>query len=280
MRKLAPFILLIFGICLAQSAFCYTVVLKNGKIKEGTLLVETDDSITLKDSSGIQMTFKKSALDLTKTKEKNVVVPASTVPAEPAKEAKPAKPTKPEVPATPEVPAKPEVPTKREVPAKPAKPAEPKSKKPARVLKEEDLEKLREKYDFGSSSETEDDQPVVEEEPPSSDESEERSESDWKNSSDQLRERAELAEKAYNAMQAQCQSLQGITVQTHVLVDRKSGAELPMQETTQQACEHAEQARLMMEKANEEYQSFLSEAKHENVPPGWIRNPDGTDPEQ
>lgn len=270
MRKFTPLLLLIFVFCITKSVFCYTVILKNGKIKEGTLLVETDEFITLKDSSGIQMTFKKTTVNLAKTAEKNVVSPApapevkkAEVPAAPAKEAKPAKPAKPEAPAKP---------------AKPA--ADPKSKKATRVLKEEDLEKLREKYDFGSSSGTEDDQPVVEEEPPQSDDSEERSESDWKNSSNQLRERAERAQSVYNTLQTRCQSLQGITVQTHILVDKNTGSELPMQETTQQACEQADQAKQLLDQANEEYQSFLSEAKQENVPPGWIRNPDGTDPEQ
>lgn len=267
MPKFTPLLLLIFVFCVTQSVFCYTVVLKNGKIKEGTLLVETDEFISLKDSSGIQMTFKKTTIDLAKTAEKNVVPPA------PAPEVK-----KPEAPAAPAVPADP---AKEAKPAKPAKPAiEPKSKKPARVLKEEDLEKLRKKYDFGSSSGTQDDQPVVEEESPQPDDSEERSESDWKNSSNQLRERAEQAQKVYDSLQTRCQSLQGITVQTHILVDKRTGSELPMQETTQRACEQSDQAKQLLDQANEEYQSFLSEAKQENVPPGWIRNPDGTDPEQ
>jgi hypothetical protein len=72
--------------------------------------------------------------------------------------------------------------------------------------------------------------------------------------------------------------LKGITVQSHILVDR-NGAGLPMQETVEQTCEQADQAKQLLDKANEEYQSFLSEAKQGNVPPGWIRNPDGTDPE-
>lgn len=279
MRKFTPLLLLIFVFCVTQSVFCYTVVLKNGKIKEGTLLVETDDFITLKDSSGIQMTFKKTTIDLAKTSEKNVVPPVPP-PAEVNKPTEPVAPATPALPADPAKDAKPAKPAQPEVPAKPAKPAEePKSKKPARVLKEEDLEKLREKYDFGSSSGTEDDQPVVEEDPPSSDNSEERSESDWKNSSTRLRDRAELAQKVYTTLQTQCQTLQGITVQTHILVDGK-GAGLPVQETVQIACEQADQAKLLLDRANEEYQSFLSEAKLESVPPGWIRNPDGTDPER
>jgi hypothetical protein len=65
MRKFIPFILLIFVFCIAQSAISYTVVLKNGKVKEGTLVIETNDSITLKDSSGIPITFKKITIDLT-----------------------------------------------------------------------------------------------------------------------------------------------------------------------------------------------------------------------
>jgi hypothetical protein len=146
-------------------------------------------------------------------------------------------------------------------------------------LKEEDLNKLLKKYDFGPESDTESEQPAVEEEPPPIDDSEERSEADWKNSSNELSGRVELAQKVYASLQSQCQSLKGATVQTHHIVDEK-GAGLPVQETAERACEQADQAKDVLDQANQEYESFLSEAKQENVPPGWLRKADGTDPQR
>jgi hypothetical protein len=227
------------------------------------------------------MTFKKATVDVAKTVQKNPVEPVTTakdakVPAVPAVTAEDAN-----VPAKTKTPDTPKSPT-TEDPADQTKPADvktDKTKKVTRTLKEEDLEELRKKYDFGKTDNPDEDPGVEQEEPPPSDASVERSEGDWKNSSDQLRGRAEQAQNAYNVLNERCQSLQQTTVQTHVIVNTKTGEPLPVAETTQRACEQAEQAREMAEKANEEYQKFLSDAKHENVPPGWIRNPDGTDPE-
>jgi len=48
-------------------AFSYTVVRKDGKKFEGTLIQETNDQIILKDSDGVSIRFKKDQLDLTKS---------------------------------------------------------------------------------------------------------------------------------------------------------------------------------------------------------------------
>jgi hypothetical protein len=285
MRKFTPVFLLIFSLCLIQTAFCYTVVLKNGKTKEGTLLSENDEAYVLQDSEGIRMTFKKATVDVAKTIQQNSVDSTATV-----KDPKESAPSTPAEPATPANDVKAAVTTKTPDTVKSATPEKPvdapkpadvktdKSKK-GKTLKEEDLEELRKKYDFGTSDNPDADPAVDQQEPPASDDNVERSEADWKNSSDQFRGRVEQAQNVYNALNQQCQNFQQATVQSDVIVNSKTGEVLPLQETAQRACEQAEQARAIAEKANEEYQNFLSEAKHENVPPGWIRNPDGSDPE-
>src|SRR6185369_3449109 len=56
-------ILSIVFLALLSQAFAYTVVLKNGKQLEGTLVSENQDTIRFRTSSG-EVTFHKSALDL------------------------------------------------------------------------------------------------------------------------------------------------------------------------------------------------------------------------
>ena len=118
----------VFGVFLfamfliTTSSFSYTVILKNGKTIEGTLVDQTDDLIVLRDASGIKMDFKKASVDLPKTEvanQKKDTPGVATV-----KEETPAAQSKPSVDAS-------------------------KPKKQTRVLKEADIERLRKKYDLG-----------------------------------------------------------------------------------------------------------------------------------
>ena len=70
MQKTIAVLLFIFCITVA-SAGAYTVILKNGKLMNGTLVSETDQIILFKDEAGIQYSLKKSNLDLTKMSEAN-----------------------------------------------------------------------------------------------------------------------------------------------------------------------------------------------------------------
>jgi hypothetical protein len=70
MLKKLPYFLFIFFIA-AATASAYTVVLKNGKMMNGTLISETEQSILFKDDAGVQYSLKKANLDLDKMKEAN-----------------------------------------------------------------------------------------------------------------------------------------------------------------------------------------------------------------
>jgi len=109
MLKKFPFLLFIFCIA-AATASAYTVVLKNGKMMNGTLISETEQSILFKDDAGVQYSLKKANLDLDKMKDANA--------------------PKMEAPPPMEAPA-----TTKEAP-----------KKKARVYTKEDVDSLRSKY--------------------------------------------------------------------------------------------------------------------------------------
>lgn len=58
---------LVLTLLIPTLAFSYTVVRKDGKKFEGTLVQETSDQIMIKDRDGVTIRFKKDQLDLTKT---------------------------------------------------------------------------------------------------------------------------------------------------------------------------------------------------------------------
>src|SRR3990172_7813878 len=108
MRKYIPLVLLFLAFAFLNQTDAYTVVLKSGKVINGTLISESADAIVFKDDSGIQYSLKKSSLDLGKMEQANA---PKTEPAQP-------EPT-------------------------PEKPAE---KKKAKVYTKEDVDALRAKY--------------------------------------------------------------------------------------------------------------------------------------
>ncbi len=116
----------IFLLLLLFPAFCfaqYKVVLKSGKVIEGNFLHEDQLNVYI-ESGGIKMNFKKDKLDLAKMKELN------------------AKPESPAVEATHKNAA---------APSKSASASTDKSKKPARVYTSEDLQKMKEIWNEGTT---------------------------------------------------------------------------------------------------------------------------------
>lgn len=116
-RSTTAAFLLLMTILPLLSAEAYTVVMKNGRTMKGTLISETADVIVLKDDTGVQLSLKKSFLDLAKMEEANKPAPAP-VPA-------PALQTRPE-PVTPPPQTRPGSP-----------------KKPARVYTDDDILRLK-----------------------------------------------------------------------------------------------------------------------------------------
>jgi hypothetical protein len=112
MQKIIPFLLLVVLIGISAVAGAYTVVLKNGKSMNGTLISETEQVILFKDEAGVQYSLKKSNLDLARMGEANAPKPEVASPAA----------------------------------AAPAPVAAPKQTKKSRVYTKEDVDALREKY--------------------------------------------------------------------------------------------------------------------------------------
>lgn len=77
-------LLLILFTC--QAAYAYTVVLASGKRIEGTLIDDQQNTIVLKDSQGVLLSFKKSILDLHAMSAANRVSQQSEMPSTPVQQ--------------------------------------------------------------------------------------------------------------------------------------------------------------------------------------------------
>jgi len=238
-RKILLGVLVLFA--LSGITLSYDLILKNGKVIKGKLINEDQEKIVIEDESGTKMNFKKTSVDLEKTTAANQVIetpPAPVAPEAPKEEVKASEPTKP--------------------------------KKPARKFTERDLYRLRSKYPMSSGSggaqASEDGEGASVEE---TGDPNERTEEEWKTISQNLLSRIKELEEIHKESVADCQTLQGATIQTHVVVNDK-GETQNMQETTKEMCQQADDTKAMLEQARQDYDSFLEEAKHEAVPPGWI----------
>lgn len=220
-------------VAISTFAFSYDVVLKNGKVRQGKLIQEDDERIILEDSSGIRINIKKTNIDIQKTEEAN-------------------KKVEPEPQPAPE--SKPELETKTEPP---------KPKKPARVYTQDDVSRLRGEIPMDSGQ-------VEYEGGDTAPPSEERGEEYWRSRSAELRSQLQQAEAAYQERNAWCQRLKGATIQTHVVVNEK-GETQNMAETTEEACQRAEDAKGQLDRIRGEYDSLMEQAKQEAIPPGWTR---------
>jgi hypothetical protein len=247
-------LLINIGILLAfvTTAYAYDVVLKNGKSIHGTKVSEDENQIVVQDASGVRINIKKSNVDTVKTETAN-------------QQATTAQTTKPTSTNTPPKPAT----TKTATP-----------KKPARKITQEDLDKLRDKYDLGEGTFDKNAKEDSETEENSEENtSTEKSEAEWRQEAEMHRQKLEQAQEQYNRLNEECEKLKQIAVQTHVLVDEQ-GNELPMQDTSKQVCDLAESARTKLDDVREGYSEFTTEAKQNAVPPGWLRDAEGNDPPQ
>ncbi len=240
MRTTSVFVCLV--VC-ASFCFAYDVVLKSGKVVHGTLVSQDDQMIMLQDASGVRMEFKKTSVDLEKTSAANTTA------------------TNPPASVTP---------------ASPSNPVPPAPRSPARTITEEDLKKLHDKYDLGAGMTKE-----TADEPSESAETEtpvtERTEEEWKSELQQLQAQLKAAQQDYTQSQSLCDQLQNATIQTHRLTDEK-GNTMDMAQAKEEVCARADKAKGILDGVKDKYQSFLSEAKQQNIPPGWLRGEEGSDP--
>ena len=243
----------------AAASQAYDVVLKNGKVVKGTVVSEDASLVVLQDADGLRINIKKTNIDVEKTQATNP--PAKTVVSSQNEKSEQAAPVKAQ-----------------------EKPA---PRKPAKKLSEEDLEKLREKYDLGEGTFNENayEEPTegAETTPADpelvNDDFSLESEKEWQALSEKSRERVKVAEDRYYRLAKECEELKQITVQTHVLVDQE-GNELQMTETREKVCEMADSAQSQLEQERADLNDLMNEAKDKAVPPGWLRDQEGNDPNE
>src|SRR5438105_3067529 len=61
----------LFSVYFLSGIHAYTVVLKNGKTIRGTFVSSDGEKLVLKDSKGVQLSFKKAMVDMDKTNAAN-----------------------------------------------------------------------------------------------------------------------------------------------------------------------------------------------------------------
>ncbi len=130
MRKSYCLLIIFCAFCCWAQA--YTVVFKTGKVMQGTLVAETNDTLLFRDEKGVQFSLKKQSLNLEKMKEANAE--ESVIPA-------------PEVAHT-------AMPSTEKTPS-------PDPSKKGKVYSSEDIDRLRAKYgEIGNEDTTQQAQPV------------------------------------------------------------------------------------------------------------------------
>lgn len=246
-------LLINIGILLAfiSTTYAYDVVLKNGKSIHGTKVSEDENQIVVQDASGVRINVKKANVDTAKTEAANQQSTAVAAP------------------------------TSTSIPSKPTATQKPVSKKPARKITKEDLDKLKEKYDLGEGTFGKDSKEDSEKTDESAEDnsSTEKTEAEWRQEAEMHRNKLEQAQQQYNRLNEECAKLKQLTVQNNVVVDEQ-GNELPMQDTTKQVCDLADSAREKLDDVRSSYSDFTTEAKQQAVPPGWLRDAQGNDPPQ
>ena len=60
----------------------------------------------------------------------------------------------------------------------------------------------------------------------------------------------------------------------------EQGNQLPINETVQQMCEMADSAKAQLEQEQTDLDEFMNEAKEKGVPPGWLRDEQGNEPNE
>ena len=217
---------------LTNLAFAYQLVLKNGKVIQGTLIIEDDEKITLQDKDGVSLTFKKNSVDLEKTTIANK--PPEEPAIAPVEEPKKAPPVE----------------------------SKPKPKTPAKVYTANDLYRLRGEYpmdntgaDIQGSIPEGDGQKMTGEQ--------------WQQLTQNLLNQMKQAEQIAQEASAKCKEFQGATIQTHIAIDQQN-QQVDMVEATKQACQAATDAKAQAGAAQQEYENAVEQARQESVLPGYI----------
>jgi hypothetical protein len=234
MKKICVMIVVIA--LLSSFAFAYSVILKNGKTFEGTLVTDDAEKITIKDKDGVVLNFKKPSIDLEKTAEANK--PAEKPAAEPPKE----------TPATEKKDAAPKV---------------NQPKKAGRVYTADDLYRLRGQYPLDNSGAD------IQSPSPDVPEAKGMSGDEWLQLTQNLVSQIKQAEQNYQKASAQCKQLQGATIQTHMVLNGQ-GQPVDMVQATKDACQAADQAKSDLDSAHQAYDSAVEQAKQQGVLPGYI----------
>jgi hypothetical protein len=231
MRRIVfSFITLLF---VANFGFAYDLILKSGKVIQGTVVAETEDSIFIKDKDGITLNFKKTLVDLEKTADANKTV-----------QQKPALDEQKKTTAAEKSLEKP--------------------KKPARVYNAEDLERLRDKYPLEPGAGVQ-----FEEGKPAGKDKKGRSGEEWQELTEGLLAQIKAAEENYERLSASCREFQSAAIQTHLAINPE-GKEVNLVEAKERTCQAAEDAKADLESARQEYADAVERARQENVLPGYI----------
>ena len=223
--------LVVFVLACPGFAFCYDVVLKNGKTVSGILVSEDDEKISIKDAAGLLLNFKKSSIDLEKTALLNKPVDQPAVTKEPEKPVEAVEPRQP--------------------------------KKPAKVYSAEDLYRLRGEYPMDSGAGVE----FEEGENPGP--RTERTGEEWQQLTQELLAGVKAAEQDYQQLTAKCKEFQSATIQTHVAISAE-GQPTDLVKAKETACQNAEDAKTALDRVRQEYESAVAEAREANVPRGYI----------
>lgn len=252
MRVLINFLFVAILFIFVTTAHGYDVILKNGKSIHGTKISEDENLIVLQDASGVRINIKKQNVDSSKTEAANQQT--TTI-----QTSQPASTSTTPKPANSETVIK---------------------KKTARKITEEDLKKLREKYDLGEGTfekESKEDSEKAEEDDSEDDATTEKTEAEWRQEAEMHRQKLKQAQSHYNRLSEQCEKLKQLTTQNDVWVDGQ-GNELPMQNTSKQLCDLAKSAGEKLDDVRANYSEFTTEAKKNAVPPGWLRDEEDNDP--
>ncbi len=231
-------ITVLFFVCLfaiAMSATTYEIVLKNGKIVRGEAVTEDEEKIVLKDSGGISLTFKKTAIDQKKTALAN----------------KPVEQPAPQVTAV-------------EPAEKDKNSADPKKAgKPARVYTDRDVNRLRGEYPMDETWKDMDLSAAKSEKKAG------RSGEEWQQITGDLLAQWKAAEDSQRRLSAKCNEFKGAAIQTHTAIDEK-GQEVNLGEAKERVCQAADDAQQAVDQAQQQYESAVAQAREENVLRGYI----------
>src|SRR5262249_17386740 len=105
-----------------------------------------------------------------------------------------------------------------------------------------------------------------------------RTEDEWKSDSQQLRSELKAAQGQYDYYKLKCDEAQHATIQTHEAHD-SNGNVMDLKTYVDQVCGEKEKAQGVLDGVKDEYREFLKDASEHAVPPGDLRNSDGSDPD-